>query len=168
MHNFKRLAVLPFLLALLVVLSPTPSRSNAAPFRDNQYTQLKIGDILFGKSKALKLKLFGSTISFDGIVLKAGGLKSDEIVVYRIVIVCCAADGVPLGIVVKMPAAGRAAVRNGDWVKVTGTLKLAPFNPKLKKIDPVTNMVLRDKTIPYFVATKVAKVKTPNEQYLYP
>jgi uncharacterized membrane protein YcgQ (UPF0703/DUF1980 family) len=156
------------LLTVLATLLAHPARSNAASLNQRQYNQLQIGDILFGKSESSKLKLFGSPINFDGKVFKSRLLKDDEIVVYRIVITCCIADGAPLGIVVKAPAGFVKMLRNGDWVNVQGMLKLLPFNPKFKNIDPVTNMELPTKMIPYFIATKAVKKAAPRDEYLYP
>jgi hypothetical protein len=177
MKNFKNILVLLILLAVLVFLTSEalhhPARSNGVLLNNNEYTQLEIYDTLFGKSQSAKLKLLSSSkINLEGKVLKSNFLKNDEIVIYRIVITCCTADGVPLGIVVKIPATFAKTLHDKDWVNVEGTLTLLPFNQinqKLQTSDMFTNMVLPEKAIPYFVASKAVKVATaPGDEYLYP
>jgi hypothetical protein len=160
-----------FILFILLLLSMAviPQTFHAAgkpkPVEYKEYTQLKIGEILFSTSKAPKQKLLRSKIFFKGKVLKSPLLKRDEIVVYRMVITCCAADALPLGILVKLPE--KTVFYHGEWVGVEGMLQLLPFNTKLKRIEPVVNMVPPDKFYPYFTATKAYKVKIPKDEYLY-
>jgi uncharacterized membrane protein YcgQ (UPF0703/DUF1980 family) len=177
MKKIKNILVLLILLTVMVVLISEafrhPAPNNSAPLNNNNYTQLEIYDTLFSKSQAEKLKLLGSDkINLEGKVLTSNFLKNDEIVVYRIVITCCVADGVPLGIVVKMPPNFAKTLHDKDWVNVEGTLKLLSFNQinqRLHTSDLFVNMVLPDKSIPYFVANKAVKTATaPGDEYLYP
>lgn len=156
----------PLLLLLLWMAVPQAGAANSpAPVQYKEYTQLDIGDILFDTPKAPKQKLLKTRIFFRGKVLKSSLLKKDEIVVYRMVVTCCAADMLPLGILVKLPDKMRFS--EGDWVGVEGMVQLLPFNEKLKTIEPVANMVPPEKIFPYFNATKAYKVRAPKDEYIY-
>ncbi len=167
MKNLKINSFLLFLLCLLstMITLQTDAADNPVPVSYKEYTQLEIGDTLFDTPKAPKQKLLSAKIFLKGRVLKSPLLKNDEIVLYRMVITCCAADGIPLGILVKLPP--NIQFRNGDWVGAEGTLQLLPFNPKLQTIEPLVNMVPPEKTAPYFTAAKAYKVRAPKDQYLY-
>lgn len=131
-----------------------------------EYTQLDVGDIIFDTLKAPKQKLLSSKIFLQGIALHSKLLKENELVIYRMVISCCAADGIPLGIMVKLPEG--TSFKDGDWIGVEGTMQFLPFKEDLKAIEPVAYMVPPEKIYPYFTATKAYKIKVPNEQYLFP
>lgn len=167
MNKLKYNGFLLFLLLLwpMIVIPESNAANRSTPVTYKEYTQLEIGDTLFDTPKAPKQKLLSSKIFLKGRLLKSPLLKTNEIVVYRIIITCCAADGIPLGILVKLPE--KTPFRNGDWVGVEGTLQLLPFNEKLKTIEPLVNMVPPEKVSPYFTATKIYKVKTPPDEYLY-
>jgi uncharacterized membrane protein YcgQ (UPF0703/DUF1980 family) len=148
-----------------MITSQINAANNSVPVSLKEYTQLEIGDTLFDTPKVPKQKLLNSKIFLKGKILKSSLLKGDEIVVYRIIITCCAADGIPLGILVKLPE--KMVFHDGEWVGVEGTIQLQRFNEKLKTIEPLTNMVSQEKTAPYFTATKAYKVKAPKDEYLY-
>ncbi len=162
----KKYIFLPLLLLLLWTAVPqTGAANSSAPVQYKEYTQLDIGDILFDTPKAPKQKLLKTKIFFRGKVLKSSLLKKDEIVVYRMVVTCCAADMLPLGILVRLP--DKMGFSEGDWVGVEGMVQLLPFNEKLKTIEPVANMVPPEKVFPYFTAAKAYKVKAPKDEYIY-
>lgn len=167
MKNLKNNSFLPFLLLLcLIILTPqTNAASQSTPVNYKEYTQLEIGDTLFDALKASKQKLLASKIFLKGKVLTSPLLKIDEVVVYRMVITCCTADAVPLGILVKLPE--KLQLHNEDWIGVEGTLQLLPFNEKLNTIEPFANMAPPQKLYPYFTATKAYKVNAPKDEYLY-
>jgi hypothetical protein len=160
-------------LTFKILRAPARNRDSAA-IHNNCYTQLEIGDILFGKSQSAKLKLLGSPINLEGKVLKSRLLKDNEIIVYRAIMTCCAADTVPLGVVVQIPvetdggAQFLKTVRDHDWVNVEGTLKLLPCDAQMRTIVPVANLTLPDQVVPCLIATKAAKVAAPRDEYLYP
>jgi putative membrane protein len=131
-----------------------------------EYTQLNIGDTIFDTVRAPKQKLTHAKIFLRGKVIRSSLLKADEIIVYRVVITCCAADGMPLGIVVKLPA--KLDFQPDEWVGVEGTVQLLPFDEKLKSIDPIAAMVPPEKIYPYFTADKAYQVQPPREEYLFP
>jgi hypothetical protein len=151
-----------------------PVHKDDTAIHQNRYTQLEIGDILFGKSQSAKLTLLGSPINLEGKVLKSRLLQEDQIIVYRSIITCCVADSVPLGVVVKIAvetpdgAQFLKTIHDHDWVNVEGTLKLLPCDTQMRTIVPVANLTLPDQVVPCLVATKAAKVTAPRDEYLYP
>ena len=154
----------PLFFAMLMA-PPAAAANQPVPLKYQEYTVLEMGDILFGTPRGPKQKLLSSGLLLKGKVLRSPRLKSDEIVVYRMVITCCAADALPLGIVVKLPTGIR--FRDGVWVGVAGTIQLRPFDPRLKFIEPVANMVPQEKLCAYFTAAKAYPVNAPREEYLY-
>jgi hypothetical protein len=154
-------------LLLLIVILPSEAVAASGPIPDNcqEYTQLDIGDILYDGSKAPLQELLNSKIFLQGKVLKSSLIKSDEVVVYRMIITCCAADALPSGILVKLPE--KTQFHDQDWIGVEGTLQLLPFNEKLKTIEPLASMVTQGNVYPYFTALKAFKISAPSSEYLY-
>ncbi len=144
----------------------TKAKTTVAAGELPEYTQLQIGDIIFDTRKAPKQKLLGSEIRVIGKVMNSPLLQTDEIVVYRMIISCCAADGLPAGVLVKLPKPG--VYQENDWVEVAGAIQLQPFDPKLKSLDPLAIMATPEKLFPYMTATVAAKVNPPQDEYLYP
>jgi hypothetical protein len=167
MKNLKNDIFLLFLLLLLSMTGTiqTLAVNNPIPASFKEYTQLEIGDILFDTPKVPKQKLLKSKVFFRGKVLKSPLLKNNEVVVYRMVITCCAADALPLGILVKLP--GKMQFKDGDWIGIEGTLQLLSFTGRLKTIEPVANMVPPENIFPYFTAIRAYKVNVPKDEYLY-
>lgn len=137
------------------------------PTRYPAYSQLDIGNMLFKTSDAPSPeKLLGTMFFLEGTVLTSPVLNPGEIVIYRYAMVCCAADGVPLGVVVKLPEGIR--FQDKDWVGVEGSLQLLPYESRLKTLDPVTYLIPPEQVYPVFTATKAYKISTPQDFYLYP
>ena len=131
-----------------------------------EYTQLDIGNAIFDTRKAPKQKLIHAKVFLRGKVSKSSILGKNEIIVYRIVVSCCAADGTPLGILVKLPE--RVSFQNDEWVGVEGTIQLLTFDEKYKSVEPVAAIVPPEKIFPYFTATKAYKIQPPRDEYLFP
>lgn len=131
-----------------------------------EFTQLEIGNILFKVSKVPKEHLLHAKISLQGRVLKSPKLKTDEIIVYRFIITCCVADGLPLGIVVKLPPG--ADFKDGEWIGVSGKIEFKPIYEELKTIEPVAYMIPPEKIYPYFSAEKAYRLNAPPDEYLFP
>jgi putative membrane protein len=131
-----------------------------------EYTQLMIGNILFDTLKAPKTKMLNSKVRLIGKVFKGNLFKPDEIVLYRVVITCCAADGVPAGVLVKLPV--KTDFNNEEWVGVEGTISLKPFPKRLEVIDALTTMATPEKQFVYFTAVKAYRIDPPDNEYLYP
>jgi uncharacterized repeat protein (TIGR03943 family) len=147
---------------------PESSPSGAAPAIGDaqEYTQMDIGNIIFDTLKAPQRKLTSSEIYLIGRVARPAQLKIDEIVLYRMVISCCAADGLPIGVLVKL--AKPAEFRDNDWVGVRGRVQLIPFEKRLETIEPVANMVTPEEIYAHFTATEAFKIDPPRNEYLYP
>lgn len=166
MSNQKHNSFLLFLLILLMMIVISANAAGQSLTGNYQeYSQLDIGAILCDGTKAPIQELLNSKILIKGKILKSPQLKNDEVVIYRMVITCCAADALPSGIVVKLPE--KAQFHDEDWVGVEGTIQLLPFDEKLKTIEPVTNMVPEGSVYPYFTATKAYKISAPATEYLY-
>lgn len=144
------------------------ARGAAEPLREDyrEYTQLDVGNILFDTLKRPKEELVESKVRMIGRVLKAPRLAKNEAVLYRMVISCCAADSLPIGVLVKLPE--KINPPANAWVQVEGRIKLLPFEERLRMIDPVVNMVTPEKTFAYFSAERVTEIACPRDEYLYP
>ena len=153
------------LLLLIVISSEAGAVTRPIPDHYQEYTQLDIGDILYDGSKAPLQELLTSKIFLQGKVLKSPLIKNDEVVIYRMIITCCAADALPSGILVKLPE--KTQFHDQDWIGVEGTLQLLSFNEKLKSIEPLAGMVPQGNVYPYFTASKAYKISTPSSEYLY-
>ena len=165
MINRKRNIFLLLVLILLMMIAISTNAASQSLPGYQEYSQLDIGIILCDGTKAPIQDLLNSKILIKGKILKSPQLKSDEVVVYRMVITCCAADALPSGVVVKLPE--KTQFHDEDWVGVEGTIQLVPFDEKLKTIEPVTNMVPEGSAYPYLTATKAYKISAPATEYLY-
>ncbi len=96
-------------------------------------------------------RLSGTHVITEGRVCMEEGLPPGQIVIFRFVIVCCAADAMPVEAVVKSPKT--AAFKPDDWIRVGGTLQ----------------METRDgKWVPVIEADQVDPIPAPNDPYLSP
>jgi Predicted membrane protein len=149
-----------------MILAPESHAANpSVPANYQEYTQLDIGDILSDGTKAPIQEMLNSKIFVKGKVLKSPQLKDDEIVIYRMIITCCAADALPSGILVKLPEKNQ--FHDEDWIGVEGTIQLLPFNDNIKSIEPIADMAPQGNAYPYFTATKAYKISVPSSEYLY-
>lgn len=155
------LLFLPLILSVLIIprtFEDTQKMSTKfVPSGYQEYNQLQIGSVTFDTGKNEKWKLTHTKIFLRGKVSKSPILKDDEVIVYRLEITCCAADGIPMGILVKLPEI--TDFQNDDWVGVEGTIQLLPFDEKLKNIDSITAMLPPEKIYPYFIATKAYRIQ---------
>jgi uncharacterized repeat protein (TIGR03943 family) len=164
-RNSNRFLLLIQLWLLILVTSGAGVAGRPTPDDYQEYTQLDIGDILYDGSKAPLQELLKSKILLKGKVLKSSLLKNDEVVVYRMIITCCAADALPSGILVKLPEKNQ--FHDQDWVEVEGTIQLQSVNEQLKTIGPLAGMVPQGNIYPYFTAAKAYKIDAPSSEYLY-
>lgn len=146
---------------LPVKVIPQKMQSNAV-----EYDPLEIGNILFDTLKEPKEKLVNSQVYLLGRVLKSTSLQKDEVILYRMVISCCAADSIPLGIVVKLPR--EIDLQENSWIGVEGKIQLLPLEERIKKLGPVANLVPPEKVYPFLAATQVYEENPPEDEYLYP
>jgi uncharacterized repeat protein (TIGR03943 family) len=96
-------------------------------------------------------RLSGSRVITEGRVSTDDTLPAGEFVVYRFVIVCCAADALPVEAVVKSPKAG--SFKSDDWIRVSGTLRMQEKDGK---------------AVPVIEADQVDPIAAPNDPYLSP
>jgi uncharacterized repeat protein (TIGR03943 family) len=96
-------------------------------------------------------RLSGSRVITEGRVSTDDTLPAGEFVVYRFVIVCCAADALPVEAVVKSPKA--AGLKSDDWIRVGGILRMQEKDGK---------------AVPVIEADQVDPIAAPNDPYLSP
>lgn len=94
----------------------------------------------------------GTPIEVVGFVFKDNDkFAKNEFVPSRMMMVCCAADMVPVGFLCRYDKA--AKLETDSWVKVTGTIRQTEFDGKV---------------IPYIEAESVEKAQKPDDDYVYP
>jgi uncharacterized repeat protein (TIGR03943 family) len=93
----------------------------------------------------------GSDAELVGMVHKDKRLAADSFYCYRLLMVCCAADASPIGVIVKWPEAGK--LPKGTWVKVHGKVGFTPFEGE---------------DYPTISAINVEKTATPKNRFLVP
>ena len=94
----------------------------------------------------------GKLILTEGLVYKGEDLPKGYFLVFRFLIVCCAADAQPVGILVA--AKDLDPLENDDWVRIAGTFGVRQ---------------VEGEDAPCIQATTVTRTKAPpaEEQYLY-
>ena len=93
----------------------------------------------------------GKRVVTEGMVYRDEVVPAGHFLVFRFLIVCCAADALPAGALVKYDRA--RALEFDSWVRVEGILDLKTVNGLL---------------FPYIKADKVSPINTPKLPYLYP
>jgi uncharacterized repeat protein (TIGR03943 family) len=93
----------------------------------------------------------GSDVTLLGMVHRDKRLAANSFFCYRLVMVCCAADATPAGIIVKWPSSSK--FKTGTWVKVHGKVALTEFEGG---------------DYPAISADKVEKIKPPKNQFIIP
>lgn len=103
----------------------------------------------------------GKRVNIKGFVYRPPNLAPDRLMVARFEISCCAADGVPSGLIVEWPHAEK--INNDSWIEVQGTITQDSYQEisipllkaeKISHIDPLST--------PYvYTPTRVVK---PNHQ----
>ena len=96
-------------------------------------------------------KLSGKHVITDGRIYHDDSVAGGQLQIYRFVVVCCAADAMPVQVVVK--GADSAAFKNDQWVRVEGT---------------VGSMQQDGAAVPVINATRVIPIAAPPEPYLSP
>jgi uncharacterized repeat protein (TIGR03943 family) len=74
----------------------------------------------------------GKRVTAEGMVYRAPDLDENTFMLFRFAIVCCAADAIPVGILVKHTDAGRFT--NDAWVRVAGQLHIETVNVRHRPI----------------------------------
>jgi uncharacterized repeat protein (TIGR03943 family) len=95
--------------------------------------------------------LLGQEATLVGFVHREEFLEEDQFMLSRFVIVCCVADAVPVGMIMRWPGAGDLAA--GEWVEVHGAFEIVPLD---------------EGGLPVLVAERVTPTEMPYQPYLYP
>jgi putative membrane protein len=96
-------------------------------------------------------RFVGREVAVEGQVYRGEDVPAGHLVLFRFVITCCAADAVPVAVLVKLPAAGDW--QNDAWVRVTGVVEIIP---------------VRGEQGPCIMARDVAMIAEPSRPYLTP
>ncbi|NCC67819.1 MAG: TIGR03943 family protein [Clostridia bacterium] len=97
-------------------------------------------------------KFQGVQIEVEGFVFRGNGsLTDDEFIPARLMMVCCAADMQPVGLLCRYDKA--LELETDSWVKVFGTIGEADYEGE---------------TIPCIIAQSVETVEEPDKSYIYP
>lgn len=96
-------------------------------------------------------RLEGETVVVDGMVFRDETLTDTQLIAFRFVIVCCAADAVPVGAHVEFENANAFAA--DTWVRIRGKLEARNSD---------------DGTTPWIIATSIEPIDTPKRIYLSP
>lgn len=96
----------------------------------------------------------GKRVVVTGMILRDEQLKSDfegrDTVLYRFLVTCCAADALPLPIVLDTVQAG--PFTNDQWVKADGSFELRQINGE---------------SVPMILAPRISLIDTPDMAYLF-
>jgi putative membrane protein len=95
--------------------------------------------------------LSGSRVITEGRVSFDDTLPAGQFVIYRFVVVCCAADAIPVQIVIKSPRP--IAFKSDDWIRVAGTVRTGMQDGK---------------TVPVIEADQIDPIAAPDDPYLSP
>ncbi|MGB6068783.1 MAG: TIGR03943 family protein [Desulfomonilaceae bacterium] len=93
----------------------------------------------------------GSHTALVGIVHRDKRLPGASFFCYRLVMVCCAADATPAGVIVEWPESRK--LKTGTWVKVGGRVTMTQFEAG---------------DYPAIMADKVEKTKPPRNRFIIP
>ena len=93
----------------------------------------------------------GEKIEIVGFVFKESGFKQNEFVIARLMMVCCAADMQPVGLLCKYDRASELEL--DSWVKINGIIKYEEMNG--------------DK-VPVIEVESLENVDKPENEFLYP
>ncbi len=93
----------------------------------------------------------GSNVTLVGIVHRDKRLPANSFFCYRLVMVCCAADATPAGVIVEWPESSK--LKKGTWVKVNGKVTFTKFDGS---------------DYPAISAAKVEKTSPPKNGFLIP
>ncbi|MEW5957541.1 MAG: TIGR03943 family protein [Chloroflexota bacterium] len=163
------LVILPMILGMLVPpqplgaaamgsrdVSPKALTSAAAPQRNEVLTKPKsekniLDWLIEFRSINDPAAFTGQQARLIGFVYRDEQFAADEFMVSRFVISCCAADAVPLGLVVRWPET--ASLTADQWVEVNGRFEPGQFG---------------DEALPILIAESITPAQTPDQPYLYP
>lgn len=95
----------------------TVVKVNFPPLPAGDVLPMRITDVVTRASWDATNAIYGRTVDITGFVVHRGA----DIYVARLAIKCCAADAVPMQ--VKLDGGRPAALRNDQWIEVTGTVQ---------------------------------------------
>lgn len=97
-------------------------------------------------------EFIGKKVSYEGFIYQSKNDKATDTFLFRFGIIHCVADSGVFGLLTHLPEG--MTVENDDWYKVEGTIQTDFYQPFKREI-------------PSVVVTKVEKITTPENQYVY-
>ena len=102
-------------------------------------------------------KYQGNQVIISGFIFRAEGFQSNEFVVARLLMNCCAADAQVVGLLCKMEEL--EDFEKDQWVQVKGTLKTA------EHVDPYSKV---KEIVPMIQVEQIERIEKPATSYVYP
>ena len=96
-------------------------------------------------------KLAGTRVVSEGRIYRDPALPPGQVAIFRFVVVCCAADAIPVEVAVKSPKA--SSFKDDDWVRVGGKLRIDTRNGQ---------------EFPVIEADQIDPIAAPDDPYLSP
>jgi putative membrane protein len=93
----------------------------------------------------------GKEITVTGFVFRPPGVSGNQFSLVRYVIVCCAADALPYGVLCEL--AGADKLRQGTWLTLTGTIRMSRHGSK---------------DVPAIKVTSHKAIEQPKKPYVFP
>ena len=120
-------------------------------FDDQNYFNIlgKIGDNVE--------KYKGRKVIVSGFVYKNEDFDTDDFVVARLMMSCCAADSQVVGLMSKWPGAGE--LEKESWVKIEGTIGSTQHKEKNSDVEM---------ELPMIIVERVEEIQKPDNIYIYP
>lgn len=131
------------------VLAPPTIDQRAAPIRNGKETET--ADISISKLTRKWSRYKNSRVSIEGLFYEPAGINKEMAIVFRYLMTCCAADAMPVGIVIKKDDI--LEIKNDDWVKVTGVVREEKIDGNLvifMDLEKIEKLVMPSKSKVYF------------------
>lgn len=101
-------------------------------------------------------KYVGRRIAVEGFIYREKAMDANQLIISRMIINCCAADTVVVGIAAEY--GGKERLKENEWVSVMGTINMMNcINPLTKKLE----------TVPGISVDSLQIIEKPDNPYVY-
>ena len=104
----------------------SPQKTDSRPPGPIRGNESETGDISISRLTREWEKYKGSKVSIEGLFHEPMGNDKDMAIVFRYFVTCCAADALPVGVIIKKENIQQ--IKNNDWVRVTGVVREAKID----------------------------------------
>jgi putative membrane protein len=94
----------------------------------------------------------GLQVDVVGFIYREPDMAANQFMVARFTMSCCVADAFAIGLPIEVEDESIAALADGTWIRVRGTLKAGTFNGS---------------AVPIITPTEIEPINTPDQPYLY-